>query len=463
MKPTSARGGTLVWFRQDLRLRDNPALHAAIARGEAVIPLYIWSPQEEGAWPPGGAQRWWLHESLRSLDRELRARGSQLTLAPGPTIEALLSIAAATGARAVYWNTRYEQAAAAVTTAAESALRAAGLETGRFNSALLADPGRVLTSQGEPYRVYSAFQRSLWKSAEWGAPLPAPSSLRPPPAWPASVGLESLDLLPAIPWYRTLAAHWRPGEANAQARLERFLEHALAGYHDARNLPAVTGTSQLSPHLHFGELGPRQIWHALGTHERRSTFASELAWREFAYHLLHFFPRSSDEPLRAQFTRFPWRHDRARLRAWQKGQTGVPIVDAGMRELWTIGWMHNRVRMIVGSFLVKNLLIPWQDGARWFWDTLVDADLAANTLNWQWIAGCGVDAAPFFRIFNPLTQAAHFDPEGMYIGKWVPESRDAARGRYPEPIVNLRESRMAALEAFEEMRAGRVREHAARY
>jgi deoxyribodipyrimidine photo-lyase len=446
-------GGTLVWFRQDLRLRDNPAIHAASARGEAVVPVYVWSPQEEGKWPPGGAQRWWLHESLRSLERGLRDCGSQLTLAVGPALEALLSIAVATGARAVYWNDRHEPAAKAASMMVEAGLRAAGIETRRFNSALLAEPGRVLSGQGQPYRVYSAFQRALWNLDDWGEAVRAPACLKPPSAWPPSVSLDAFGLLPQQTWYRNLAAQWRPGEPGALANLEAFVEKALARYPHNRERPALAGTSRLSPHLHFGELGPRQVWSALAGSERRSVFAGELAWREFAHHLLHFFPHSTDEPLRGEFARFPWRRDRMKLRAWKRGQTGVPLVDAGMRELWATGWMHNRVRMITASFLVKNLLIPWQDSARWFWDTLVDADLAANTLNWQWVAGCGVDAAPYFRIFNPLTQAERFDPDGAYVGRWVPECLDESAGNYPEAIVNLRESRLAALAAFGALRA----------
>jgi deoxyribodipyrimidine photo-lyase len=270
-------------------------------------------------------------------------------------------------------------------------------------------------------------------------------------------------LLPKIRWDTTIAATWRPGEAGAHARLKRFLEVALKDYREAREVPGKRGTSGLSPHLHFGEIGPRQIWHALGPKGRTSTFLREIVWREFAHHLLHHFPQTPLRPLRPEFERFPWRRNGACLRAWQQGRTGIPLVDAGMRELWATGWMHNRVRMVVGSLLVKNLLVPWQEGARWFWDTLVDADLAANTLNWQWVAGCGADAAPYFRIFNPVTQGQRFDPAGRYIHKWVPELAGAAsphaplaqRGlfdSYPAPVVDLRASRERALNAYREMR-----------
>jgi len=447
------RTGTIVWMRQDLRLRDNPALHAAAARRQAVIPLYIWSPEEEGAWPIGAAQRWWLHESLGELDRSLRALGSRLIIARGPALPTLLSVAAATGARAVHWSERYEPAAVAVAAQVAAGLSAAGIEVRRFNSAVLAEPATLLNGERRPYRIYSAFFRALLERADPGAPLPAPTRLRRPRTWPESVTRESLGLLPAGGWYSGMARCWSPGEAGAQWQFDRFLHTALPGYDQSRNTPSVRGTSRLSPHLHFGEISVREIWHALERAGRAPTFRSELGWREFGYHLLHHFPDTTDQPLRGEFARFPWKADRARLLAWQKGWTGLPLVDAGMRELWATGWMHNRVRMVAASFLVKNLMLPWQQGARWFWDTLVDADLASNTLNWQWVAGCGVDAAPFFRIFNPRAQAARFDPQGHYTRQWVPELSGKGARPYPEPIVDLGQSRAAALEAFQSLKA----------
>ncbi|HUI61876.1 MAG TPA: deoxyribodipyrimidine photo-lyase [Steroidobacteraceae bacterium] len=455
----SGSGATIVWFRQDLRLRDNPALNAAAARGRAVIPVYIWSPEEEGDWAPGSASRWWLHHSLIALNKELRTRGSRLVLARGPALPALRAIAAESGATAVHWNRRYEPAALQASQAVAQGLRADRIAVAEFNSALLVEPDEFANRSGRPYQVYSAFQRALLTCVDPAEALPAPRSLRAPRSWPRAVLLGSLQLLPESNWYKRIAASWTPGESGAHTRLSRFIQRALPDYRSARDRPAVRGTSGLSPHLHFGEIGPRQIWHALGPRGRASMFLHEIVWREFGHHLLYHFPHTPTEPLRTEFARFPWRSDARKLSAWQGGRTGVPLVDAGMRQLWATGWMHNRVRMVVGSFLVKNLLIGWEHGARWFWDTLVDADLASNTLNWQWVAGCGADAAPYFRIFNPLTQAARFDPQGAYVARWIPElsgghpAADAPAPAYPAgPIVDLKASREAALEAYEAMR-----------
>jgi deoxyribodipyrimidine photo-lyase len=432
---------TLVWFRQDLRLRDNPALDAAAKRG-VVVPVFVWAPQDEGEWPPGAASRWWLHQSLRALDSSLRERGSRLILEAGRTTDVLSALAQEAGATAIYWNRRYEPAAREAEKRLESTLR---VETKSFNSALLVEPQEILNQSGKPYQVYTPYRRRVLHEVRPPQPLRAPTKIPGPTKWPASVPLASLNLMPSIAWYATMAKTWQPGEAGARARLARFLKKGLADYRTARDRPAQRGTSCLSPHLHFGEIGPRQIWHALGAKGRASTFLHELVWREFAYHLLFHFPHTTTQPLRTEFARFPWRKDRKLLRAWQRGRTGIPLVDAGMRELWATGVMHNRVRMVVGSLLVKNLMQPWQDGARWFWDTLVDADLANNTLNWQWVAGSGADAAPFFRIFNPVTQASRFDPDGEYVRKWVPEPQLQA-------IVDLARSRETALEAYEAMR-----------
>jgi deoxyribodipyrimidine photo-lyase len=298
-------------------------------------------------------------------------------------------------------------------------------------------------------------------------PLALPSALSAPPHWPRSLDLAALELLPAVPWYSTLAATWQPGEDGALARLRTFLGTRLKDYEQTRDLPAVSGTSSLSPHLHFGEIGPRQIWHALEPRQRESLFLRELVWREFGYHLLHHFPHTTAAPLREEFAHFPWRDDARALSRWQRGTTGIPMVDAGMRELWATGVMHNRVRMIVASFAVKNLLLPWQQGARWFWDTLVDADLASNTLNWQWAAGCGADAAPYFRIFNPVLQAQRYDPGGEYLRRWIPPLAGLPDPEvhkpwlaalpppaYPAPMVDLKASRQAALDAYQTMRSG---------
>lgn len=432
---------TLVWFRQDLRLRDNPALDAAVKRG-SVVPVYLWAPEEEGEWPPGAASRWWLHRSLQALDADLRKRGSRLILAKGPAVATLRELAKRAGASAVYWNRRYEPAAIAVEARVASH---SGLDTKSFNASLLIEPHEILNQGGKPYRVFTPYRRRVLRDVRPPAPLRAPARIAGPKRWPASVPLASLALLPKIPWYATMEKTWQPGETGAKSRLTRFLKQGLADYRSARDRPAVRGTSGLSPHLHFGEIGPRQIWHALGTKGRASTFLHELVWREFAHHLLFHFPHTTTKPLREEFAHFPWRRNSGDLRAWQRGRTGIPLVDAGMRELWATGVMHNRVRMVVGSLLVKNLMQPWQDGSRWFWDTLVDADLANNTINWQWVAGSGADAAPYFRIFNPLTQAKRFDQQGDYIRKWVPEPPRKA-------IVDLATSREQALEAYQSMR-----------
>ena len=448
---------TLVWFRQDLRLEDNPALHAASQGNGAVIPVYIWSPEDEGDWPPGAASRWWLHQSLRALDRDLRKRGSRLILAKAPASRVLEQLLVQTKATAVYWNRRYEPAARECSDAVEKRLHARGVETQSFNSALLAEPQDVLNKSGLPYRVYTPYMRRMLHELKPSTPLAAPSQMRAPKSWPSSRTLDDLGLLPSIRWYTTMAEMWTPGEAGARKHLARFLEHTIGDYAHSRERPAESGTSRLSPHLHFGEIGPRQIWHALGAKGRTSQFLREILWREFAYHLLYHFPDTTTQPLRPEFARFPWKKNTKLLRAWRRGRTGVPMVDAGMRELWATGVMHNRVRMIVASFLVKNLLQPWQDGARWFWDTLVDADLAANSMNWQWVAGSGADAAPYFRIFNPVLQGQRFDPSGEYVRRWVPERATAPNVHAPDDdaIVDLKESREAALDAYEDMRGAR--------
>ena len=421
---------TLVWFRSDLRIADNPALTAA-ARDGAVIPVFIHSPGEEAPWAPGGASRWWLHHSLERLARDLRDVGSRLILRVAEDSQGeLAALARECGAQRVVWNRRYEPALIARDQEIKTALRACGIAADSFNAALLHEPWEVANKSGDPYQVFTPYWRHCLSQGEPDVPLDAPVALPGPAVWPRSLELERLALLPRIDWADGMRAAWTPGARGAIEGLERFLEAAFAAYQDRRNRPDLPGTSRLSPHLHFGEIGPRQIWHAArhfaGTHGLdaswpHSQFLAEIGWREFAHHLIYHFPHTPVEPLRASFAQFPWRDDAAGLAAWQRGRTGYPIVDAGMRELWQTGWMHNRVRMIAASFLVKDLLQPWNAGAAWFWDTLVDADLAANTLGWQWVTGCGADAAPYFRIFNPSGQGAKFDPEGLYVRRYVPE------------------------------------------
>jgi deoxyribodipyrimidine photo-lyase len=464
----------LVWFRHDLRLADNPALAAAAQRGGPVLPVFIWAPEEDGPWPPGAASRWWLHQSLAALDTSLRQARSRLILRRGPTRTALESLLRQTGATAVLWNRRYEPASIQRDTALRQALRQLGIETRETNAGLLHEPGTIHNQSGRPFQVFTPFWRRCLAQPDPPEPLPQPASLPAPRRWPASLPLADLQLEPRPDWARGFRAAWHPGETGARSNLQRFLAEAAGDYATARNRPDQPGTSRLSPHLHFGEIGPRQVWAALRRLDpprwRQSQFVAELGWREFAHHLLFHFPHTPEQPLRSAFARFPWQRHTRWLQAWQQGRTGYPLVDAGLRELWHTGWMHNRVRMVVASFLVKHLRIHWTAGAKWFWDTLVDADLASNTLGWQWTAGCGADAAPYFRVFNPVAQGQKFDPQGAYVRRWIPELAalpdkwihqpwtappDALRharvdlGRtYPQPIVNHFVARELALEAY---------------
>jgi deoxyribodipyrimidine photo-lyase len=417
-----------------------------------------------------------LHHSLERLDETLRRAGSRLIIRRGPSAETLISLSAETRASAIFWNRRYEPVIVERDNCIKSALQAVGLDIETFNGGLLHEPWEVRTRAGQPYQVFTPFWRTCRALPPPAPPLPGPDRIPAPRKWPGSLPLGDLGLLPAVRWDSGLDAAWSPGEAAAAVRLSEFVANQVADYHEQRNRPDRDGCSRLSPHLHFGEISPRQIWHAVG--RRRSagveTFLAEIGWREFAHHILHHFPQTTQAPLREAFHRFPWVTDQRRVRAWQQGRTGFPIVDAGMRELWSTGWMHNRVRMIAGSFLAKDLLVSWREGARWFWDTLVDADLANNTLGWQWISGCGADAVPYFRIFNPVTQGEKFDPQGAYVRRWVPElSRLPDRwihrpwcapektridagihlgANYPRPLVDHGKARQAALRAFNRMK-----------
>lgn len=436
----------LVWFRLDLRLDDNPALAAAAARGGPLIPVFIWAPEEEGAWPPGAASRWWLHQSLRSLDAGIRARGGRLILRRGPSLDTLRLLVRECGADAVYWNRRYEPALRERDARVEKALLSDGIHVETHNAALLFEPDEIRNKSGKPFTVFTPFWRACLAAVPYFVPAEPPKFEKT--KWPPSLKLSDFELEPVIDWAGGLRSSWEPGEEGALKTLRRFLDNALENYEDMRDFPASAGTSRLSPHLHFGEISPLRVWAACWGRRGSASkaFLRQLGWREFAHHLLYHFPHTVLEPLRPQFARFPWRRDAKGLRAWQRGLTGYPIVDAAMRELWATGWMHNRARMVAGSFLVKDLLLPWMEGARWFWDTLVDADLANNTLGWQWVAGCGADAAPYFRVFNPSTQAAKFDPDGVYVRRWVPE---VGTPGYPGPIVDHARARERALQALE--------------
>jgi len=465
----------IVWFRQDLRLSDNPALIEAAKNGP-ILPVYVLDDENAGEWKMGGASRWWLHHSLTALNDSLNGhlhvmRGNAATLIP--------KLAAEVGARGVYWNRCYEPWRIARDKVIKKTLDDAKVEARSFNSSLLWEPWDALKSDGTPYKVFTPFYRKgCLPTGEPREPFGSPKDVYFHATGEKKGGIESLNLLPAIGWDKKMDAHWTIGEQGAQKRLHDFLEHALDDYQEGRNIPAGHNVSRLSPRLHWGEVSPHQVWHAAkmrgeagGLTRDLDHFHSELGWREFSYSLLYHFPALPRENLQDRFDSFPWDDNADALKRWQRGETGYPIVDAGMRELWETGYMHNRVRMIVGSFLVKNLLLHWHHGEDWFWDCLADADLASNAASWQWIAGSGADAAPYFRIFNPVMQGEKFDADGAYVRRYVPELKDlpdqyihkpwdasplileAAGVRlgknYPFPIVDHSKAREKALAAFE--------------
>lgn len=471
---------TLVWLRRDLRLTDNPALHHAAKRGGPVIAVYVHAPEETPQYRPGAASHWYLHHSLEALVPELAGAGIPLVLRRGPALEALRALVRATGAGAVYWNRCYEPDGIARDRAIKQALTDAGLDCRSFQAGLLHEPWTIHNQAGRPYRAFTPFWRACRRAPQPEPPLPAPDLRERPAPEVAGLSLAALGLLPRVPWDGGLHATWRAGEPAALDRLEAFAADGLARYPQARDLPAEPGTSGLSPALHFGELSPRQVWWQVaaarqdGVPEKAcETFLAELGWREFAHHLLWSHPDLADAPVDARFAHFPWRRDPgdAWLQAWQAGRTGIPLVDAGMQQLWQTGWMHNRVRMVTGSFLVKHLRLPWQRGERWFRDTLVDWDGASNAMGWQWVAGCGADAAPYFRVFNPVRQGERFDPDGRYVRRWLPAlaalpdryihapwtAPEAVLRRagvtlgstYPRPIIDLQRGREEALAAFQ--------------
>ena len=469
----------IVWLRRDLRIEDNPALHAARETGKPLIPAYVFDENEDFAL--GGASLWWLHHSLASLGASLEEAGARLILRKGDSAKTLQSLIKDSSANAVHWNRRYTPAQVEADKALMADLKDSGIEVKSFNGSLLREPWEIKTGSGGHYKVFSPFWRAL-QSEGPARPetLPKMRKIEGPSRHPKSDKLEHWDLLPTNPnWATGIAETWTPGESGAHKNLREFLDGPIDNYSDDRNRPDFESTSRLSPHLAFGEIGPLQIWHATQAkiesgdipQKQAAKFLSEVAWREFSYVLLFHYENLRSEPLRSEFADFPWDQDDDQLTAWQKGQTGYPIVDAGMRQLWQTGWMHNRVRMIVASFLIKHLLIPWQEGEQWFWDTLVDADPANNSASWQWVAGCGADAAPYFRIFNPITQGEKFDPKGDYTREFVPEiaalpdkylqkpweapdevleNAGVTLGKtYPKPLVDHSKARKRALEGYE--------------
>lgn len=473
----------IVWFRDDLRLSDHPALHAAAASGEPVICLYMLDEKScPSARPLGGAARWWLAQSLRALGADLRSAGASLTLRQGAAADVIAGIARETNAQAVFWNEIAQAPYTAVAQQVAAALAAIGVGSSSFSGDLLVAPTAIRNKENRGLRVFTPFWKRVQALGDPPKPLPAPNKLVGF-AGVASNTVENWQLEPTHPdWAGGLRETWKPGEQAAQARLNAFLD-GIKGYATDRDRPDRESTSRLSPHLRFGEISPRQVWHAArfaaAEHPRLAAdidkFLSELGWREFCRHLLFDVPDLATRNLQPNFDDFPWKQDARALRAWQHGQTGYPVVDAGMRELWHSGVMHNRVRMVVASFLVKHLLIDWRAGEAWFWDTLVDADAGSNPANWQWVAGSGADAAPYFRVFNPILQGEKFDPDGDYVRRWVPELGRlpnklihqpwqatplelAAAGvelgtTYPPPIIDHKAGRERALKAYATTRA----------
>ncbi len=475
-----ASAPSLVWFRQDLRLADNPALIAAAAAGP-VIPVYILDDETRGLRGIGGASKWWLHQSLRSLAADLAERGLSLVLRRGPAAAALSELVRDSSAHSVFWNRCYEPGTITRDSAIKQQLTAEGIRAASFNANLLLEPWEITTGGGDPYRVFTPFWRALCARLLLGEVPPMPP-LSPGPKL-RSDSLDDWNLLPTKPdWAGGLRNAWQPGEAGALRQLDKFIDEGLGRYADERNRPDLPSSSSLSPHLHWGEISPGQIWRAVrraadaepALERHAASYLREIGWREFSYHLLYHFSYLPDRPLRPEFERFDWTDDPALRMAWSRGKTGYPLVDAGMRQLWQTGWMHNRVRMVVASFLIKHLLQDWRHGEAWFWDTLVDADLASNAASWQWVAGSGADAAPYFRIMNPILQGQKFDPNGDYVRQFVPEIADLPTeylhtpwtapadvlatagielGRsYPYPLIDHVAGRNRALAAFARLR-----------
>lgn len=469
---------TILWFRKDLRLDDNAALNAAIDAGGSVIPVYIREPDELNIGPLGGAQEWWLHHSLTALKGALKALGSDLVLVRGKAEDVLSDIAHKTGARSVFVNRAYERTDYDREIAV--ALKDKGIAISAFHGQLLHEPDRIRTGAGKPFKVFTPFWNAMQKLGEPHEPMDTPKSIPAPKQFPRSESLDGWDLLPAKPdWASGFSEMWTPGEQGAREKLKDIIDRDLHDYKRGRDFPAIDATSSLSAHLTHGEISPARIWYETRglpakTSEDVSHFRRELAWRDFCYGLLIEFPGLDRENWDDKFDAFEWQYDAKQFTAWTKGMTGYPIVDAGMRQLWKHGYMHNRVRMITASFMIKDLMIDWRKGEQWFRDTLVDADPANNSANWQWVAGSGADASPFFRIFNPILQGEKFDPDGDYVREHVPELAKLDRkyihkpfeapaavlekagielGKtYPKPIVDHGFARDRALAAYKALK-----------
>jgi deoxyribodipyrimidine photo-lyase len=445
---------TIVWLRDDLRIADNPALTAAAERGAPVVVLYLLDEESRGIRPLGAASRWWLHHSLEALAAAVHRIGATFVLRRGAAGTELPRLVSDIDAGAVLWNRRYGGPQREVDTVLKTSLRNAGLTVQSFQANLLHEPWTVTSGSGTPFRVFTPFWRACLAAAPPREPLPAPTALSGVSGVAGDELADWMLLSTRLDWASGIREAWTPGEEAAGAQLEHFVANDLAHYDTARDAPGGKPTSRLSPYLRFGEISPFQVWQRtqrgeLDADARRNApkFLSEIGWREFNWNILFHAPELHEKNFRADFDAFPWQTPDPRdLTAWQQGRTGIPLVDAGMRELWQTGYMHNRVRMVVASFLIKNMLVDWRIGEQWFWDTLVDADEANNPGNWQWVAGSGADAAPYFRIFNPLLQAEKFDGDGVYQRRYLPELGTDA---YPEPIVDLKKSRGDALAAYE--------------
>lgn len=474
-----AENTTIIWFRHDLRLNDHQALQAAISLNQPIIPLYILDQETPQNWRIGEASLWWLHHSLLELGKSLNKYGNRLILKKGKAEEIFNQLIKEYKVNNVFWNRCYEPYHISRDKNIKQHLKDKSINVKTFNGSLLFEPWEIKNKQNEEFKVFSPFWKTCLQYLDHKQPIENSKIKKEniPSSWPLSDQLEEWKLLPQKPnWAKGFENEWKPGEKGAWDKLKKFND-VIDTYKDDRNLPAIEGTSKLSPHLHYGEISPRQILQFIKNNHKNNIgnagvnhFFSELGWREFSYHLIYHFPDFPDQNWRPQFNKFPWENQRNNLKLWQKGLTGYPIVDAGMRELWQTGWMHNRVRMIAASFLVKDLLIDWREGEKWFWDTLVDADLANNAAGWQWVAGSGADASPYFRIFNPILQGEKFDPDGQYVKKYIPELKDLPKEyihkpweapesilensgvklgeNYPKPIVDHDIARKKALDAL---------------